>query len=272
MKKTKATPADTERLLSGDAPQDQGLGRLEPHLRALRRTGRGVPTEVQVERFAFAAARLVAASERRAAGPAPAAGASSLRSSRLRPRLAAAAAALILVLCASAGVAFAADRAVPGDVLYGLDCALEDIGLGDGGLQERLTEASQLVERGRIREGLALAVEALTAASGDSGPLRAAADALRTAMEPSSYDPTAQTPEAQGATAEKLRWLATAEPSAQEFVQTVNDLANSVSSHGQGGAGNGPEDSTNETIPGADSDPDAPGSAGNKGTGNGPQR
>lgn len=271
MKNTKATPADTERLLSGGAPQDEGLGRLEPHLKALKRTGRGVPTEVQVERFAFAAARLVA-TERRAAGPAPAAGTSRLRSSRLRLRLAATAAALVLVLCASAGVAYAADQAVPGDTLYHLDRALEDIGLGDGGLEERLIEASQLVERGRIQEGLTLAGEALAAASGESEPLRAAVDALRTAVDPSSYDPTAQTPEAQGAAAEKLRWLATAEPSAQEFVQTVNDLANSISSHGQGGAGNGPENSTNETIPGNGSDLDAPGSTGDKGAGNGPQR
>ena len=36
------------------------------------------------------------------------------------------------------GVGFAADNAAPGDALYGLDCALERVGLGDGGAQERV--------------------------------------------------------------------------------------------------------------------------------------
>ena len=272
MKETKTTPADSERLLSGGTPQSNALCRLEPHLKALKRLRRGVPTDAQVERFAFAAARVVASTEPRAVGPAAVSGASRLRSSRLRLRLAATSAALVLVLCASAGVAYAADQAVPGDTLYDLDRALENIGLGDGGLQERLIEASQLVDRGRIQEGLTLAGEALAAASGESGPLRAAADALRTAVDPAFYDSSTQTPEAQGAAADKLRWLATAEPSAQAFVETVNDLANSISSHGQGATGDGPSGSATETVPGDGSDPDAPGSTGNKGGGNGPQR
>jgi hypothetical protein len=39
------------------------------------------------------------------------------------------------------GVAVAANRAAPGDALYGIDRALEKIGIGAGGAQERLAGA-----------------------------------------------------------------------------------------------------------------------------------
>jgi hypothetical protein len=272
VKKTKATSADSERPLSESTPQDQGLSHMEPHLRALKRLGQGVPTEEQVERFALAAARLVPPPGPRPAVPFPVGAAARIRPSRLSLRLAGAAAALILMLGASAGVAYAADRAAPGDALYGLDRALEDIGLGDGELQERLTEASQLVERGRIQEGLALAGVALAAVSDDSGPLQAAAAALQAAADAAASDPSARTPEARGVAAQKLRWLATAEPSAREFVQTVNDLASSISHAGQGDSGDEPEGSTTGAMPGNDEDQSVTETTGNRGGGNGPRR
>lgn len=60
---------------------------------------------------------------------------------RLRPRATAFAATAAVVLSLS-GVAWAADGASPGDWYYGLDRALEVIGIGAGGAEERLLEAA----------------------------------------------------------------------------------------------------------------------------------
>jgi len=73
------------------------------------------------------------------------------------------------------GVALAADGAAPGDALYGIDTALEAIGIGDGGTAERLAEASELAANGFVAEALDHAVQALeqaraaVAAGGDNG-------------------------------------------------------------------------------------------------------
>ena len=64
---------------------------------------------------------------------------------RLVPRIATAAAALILLVTMSGGMAYAANGAKPGDLLYGLDLAFEAIGIGDGGAEERLAETIALV-------------------------------------------------------------------------------------------------------------------------------
>lgn len=58
---------------------------------------------------------------------------------RLKRRVTAAATSLMMVV-GMTGVAWAADSAVPGDWNYGIDRALEAIGIGAGGAEERLTE------------------------------------------------------------------------------------------------------------------------------------
>ena len=57
----------------------------------------------------------------------------------LKRRVAAAATSLMMII-GMTGVAWAADSAVPGDWNYGIDRALEAIGIGNGGADERLTE------------------------------------------------------------------------------------------------------------------------------------
>ena len=52
------------------------------------------------------------------------------------------------MLIALAGVAMAADRSAPGDALYPLDRAAELVGLGRGGVDERLREVDVLTRRG----------------------------------------------------------------------------------------------------------------------------
>ena len=73
---------------------------------------------------------------------------------RLRTRAAAVAAALVMTFGGLGGVAYAANGAAPGDFLYGLDRALEAVGIGNGAGDERLAEAAELVEQGHADHGL----------------------------------------------------------------------------------------------------------------------
>ncbi len=71
----------------------------------------------------------------------------------LRRRAATVAATVALLIGGGAGAAIAANSASPGDVLYGVDQALEAVGIRDGGAQERLEEVQQLVTRGDVALG-----------------------------------------------------------------------------------------------------------------------
>lgn len=73
---------------------------------------------------------------------------------RLRARLAVVVASMMALLLATAGVGLAANDAVPGDPLYGLDRAMERVGLGNGQAHERLAEAVALAEAGQLGRGL----------------------------------------------------------------------------------------------------------------------
>ncbi len=63
--------------------------------------------------------------------------------------------ATMALLIAMSGIAFAADRAAPGDILYGLDRALERVGIGAGGTDERMAEFETLLRRGDEAAALA---------------------------------------------------------------------------------------------------------------------
>ena len=56
----------------------------------------------------------------------------------------------------------AADGAAPGDALFGIDRALEKIGIGAGHAEERLDEARTLLSEGEASEALRHATEVLT--------------------------------------------------------------------------------------------------------------
>ncbi len=73
---------------------------------------------------------------------------------RLRNRAAAVAAVLVLMFGGLGGAAYAANGASPGDAFYGLDRALETVGIGNGGNAERLEEVKALVEQGHADHGL----------------------------------------------------------------------------------------------------------------------
>src|SRR5690606_1103504 len=74
---------------------------------------------------------------------------------RLRP-VSVLASVVAVVLCAagSVGLAAAADRSSPGDLLYTLDLALERIGIGAGGIQERIDEVDALIASDRPEDAV----------------------------------------------------------------------------------------------------------------------
>ncbi len=67
---------------------------------------------------------------------------------RLIQRVAPTVAALVALVMMSGAMAYTANGANPGDLLYGLDRALEAIGIGDGGAEERRAEAFALFASG----------------------------------------------------------------------------------------------------------------------------
>jgi hypothetical protein len=90
----------------------------------------------------------------------------------------------VLMVPATAGAALAADSAIPGDPLYGLDRAFEVVGIGAGSTEERLTEAVQLAENGKGQDALGHAILALQEDSTDAEArqaLQAVADQLSSA-------------------------------------------------------------------------------------------
>jgi hypothetical protein len=65
------------------------------------------------------------------------------------------------LLVVMTGIGVAADRAIPGDLLYPLDRALEAVGLTSDIVEERLQEAIALIERGETELAIVTANEAL---------------------------------------------------------------------------------------------------------------
>jgi hypothetical protein len=94
--------------------------------------------------------------------------------------------AVVALALLGSGAALAADGAVPGDALYGIDRFAETIGLDAGGATERLEEARSLVERGDHNRAVELAqeaVEELAADSSDSAAVEALESAAARIME-----------------------------------------------------------------------------------------
>jgi hypothetical protein len=133
------------------------------------------------------------------------------------------------------GVGYAANDAAPGDALYGLDCAMESIGLGDGGLQERVREATELVERGETEKGLNHVAQAIQdrAGLGDSGQangaLVRAANALQKSAQTGNQGDSSLI---QARVADMLRWmsanLAQSSTQGEEFGAGVTERAREI--------------------------------------------
>ena len=144
--------------------------------------------------------------------------------SRLRQR-ALIAASVAGIAALAVGGAAAADEAKPGDALYEIDRALEDLGINDGGDEERLEEAEELVDEDEVELALEAAEEALEdmdELEGDeaeelSGLLNAAQSVLTNGSE--------QSLERRTQVAEMLVFMATTDLKGKEFGQAVSQHA-----------------------------------------------
>lgn len=173
MGRVRTSDAEIERLLTGAPTSDEGLAALSGLFAALRDDDELEETTV---------ARLVAIAVEASPTPRRPEAAGSPRRTLLgsfRRRAAALAVAVAAFVGGTSGLALAADGAKPGDVLYGVDRALEVVGIGAGGDQERLSEAEALVDAGEVQLGLQHAAEVVAGTAADS----AAAAALQEAAD-----------------------------------------------------------------------------------------
>jgi len=244
---------DIERLLSGRATANLELNALAPLLQMLREQSIGGVSEGEVAAFAPVAAQAARSAISTVSKPVhEAAPASRVRF--LRPRLATAL-TLVFLLSGLTGVAFAADGAAPGDALYGLDRALERIGIGNGAAAERIAEAQALFQEGLVSEAIAHAAGAI-GESDDGNPGEAAsdaADALLGAADAVTSTDEGKADAVRASVAEMLTWMAanasSEEPlTGSEFGEMVAGFAKGISgrANGEGNAGDQPEETNGQ--------------------------
>ena len=134
---------EIDRLIESQIASDPELADLARFLTELRSEHIIEPSPAEVERLARSTAAVVRS---RLAPVRP-----SLRSQRPRSRLTAlrtysTTATAMLALVVFSGLGLAANASVPGDFLYGLDLAMERVGIGAGSLEERFSEAEVLAD------------------------------------------------------------------------------------------------------------------------------
>ena len=172
MERDNVTDTEIEQLLSGSATADGELAALAEVFTALRVTDN--LDQDAVARYVAAATGALPVARQE---PAPV---SRPLLTGLRRRAAAVAMSAGVFIAGTSGLAVAADDAKPGDVLYGIDRAFEAVGIGAGAEQERLSEAEQLVEAGKIQQGLQHTAEVLDSDTSDDAR---ASEAVRGAAE-----------------------------------------------------------------------------------------
>lgn len=285
---TVRTDREIEQLLSG-VPADGGeFDALVPFVDALRAQAVPTPSDAAIDRFAAEAAAIARAGLMTRATVSNVRFLSSLP--RLRPQLAAALATIVL-LAGMTGVAAAADGAAPGDALYAVDRALEKLGIGDRGADERLEEAAQLVADGDPERALEHAAETFdeaAAAGQDMAAVNEARDAIADAtvrVLSSAEDGSAAI--VQENVAILLRYIREnlgkdVGADGREFGQGVSELARNIATSDETGETDEPEGNTGispedvgeeQRDPGPpEGVPDGPGGNGNgdsNGNGNG---
>jgi hypothetical protein len=135
--------SDVEALIAGTRPMNEDSACLMGFIAELRTMGgTSLPRDV----IDFYAAEAAAAAGAYRPGPTQPQTRRGRTATRLRRKVLSAASTVAILLSAS-GMAWAADGAVPGDWYYGLDRALESVGIGAGGAAERLQEVEALQER-----------------------------------------------------------------------------------------------------------------------------
>lgn len=145
----------------------------------------------------------------------------------LTPRLAPAAVAAILLL-GMTGVAVAANGSAPGDALYGIDQAMEAVGIGDGGAHERIDEANVLVEQGNTAEALDLLADSLDEESTEaSQALQDASERIRQLENGSENADVVRSN-----VADMLHWMSLADLNREDFGHDVAERAKHIGNGG----------------------------------------
>jgi hypothetical protein len=204
--------SEVDALLRGRHPRDPELVELAPWVSALRVELNRPVTEAEIK----AASSRLAVAAREAASIVPQARTVWVR------RVTIATIAAGLLGCGVAGAA-AADDAAPGDQLYGLDRALEVVGIHNGGFPERLLEVKELIDRGEDEAALDLLADSLEE-EGDAEGKQALLDAAARLRENGSE----QSADVHAAVAAMLTWMATTDATGKEFGQGVSELAREI--------------------------------------------
>ena len=139
---------DVERLITGQRPKDPAFAELTAFVEALGSFRPVAPsTGAQESLVARAVAIVRSEEEQPATVPRGFIDRRDRRPSWLPARAAVALGAFVLLIGVSIAAA-AAHSAVPGDPLYGIDIAMEAMGIGDGSVGERIAESEVLVASG----------------------------------------------------------------------------------------------------------------------------
>ncbi|MGB8362757.1 MAG: hypothetical protein WCE80_15260 [Acidimicrobiia bacterium] len=169
---------DVEALITGGRPVDEDSACLMGFIADLRTMG---DTSLPRDVIDFYAGEAAAAAGSYRPSPAQPQARRGRPVTRLRRKVLSAASTVAILLSAS-GMAWAADGAVPGDWYYGLDRALESVGIGAGGSAERLQEVQALQEK----QGVGVVVPASSVPSTTNEPK---ADAVEEPTPSSSKRP-----------------------------------------------------------------------------------
>ncbi len=233
MSKSQISDRDIERFLSGLEPENEVLAELMPRLHNWHARHTGTPSDDKVKAFAVEASQTALASRPEHTTTAATREPSGRRlARRLSYQLGVGLAALVLVT-GMTGVAVASNEAAPGDALYGVDRALEAIGINDGAAAERIAEAQVLLDRGQAADAVAHAAEAISTEEGVEGSEAAAAllevaEKMRTTENGSA---NAQAVHAR--VAGMLTWMADAKdkdgPKGKAFGEHVSNMARGIS-------------------------------------------
>jgi len=266
---------EAEALMTGADGVRSDLADLADVLGSIRTAGQAFG-DTDISRLARAAA-LEARALPAARLDAAQAAARSEWMARMAPRVAVGALALIMLVVSSTGLAFAANGAKPGDMLYGLDRAAEVLGIGDGGSNERIAEAHALVASGAVAGGLTHAAAVLPATP-DNETAKAAIQKAATRVQGEPQGPSSYVAEQVGTLLSYLR-LATAagtvntgtlagfaeaigEPPAEAPGQSGNTPGLTGTTPGQSGTTPGQSGDTSESEGATDQGDDGPGQSG----------
>lgn len=251
--------AEVDTLLSGGTPTDPDLAALTGVVSGIRGAYSAEPSDAHVAAFAGRLAAVAAAAPLDG-GPVGA----SQSPRRLTRRLAAALAVAGVAVFGVAGAAAAdeVDGAVSGDALYGLDRALERVGINDGGAVERLAEVRVLLERGDVELALATSEEAIEALEGEDELDEEDADALAgllQAAESVLSEGSEQSHERRTQVADMLTFMAETELTGEDFGQAVAQHARGILEDDSDGVDAGDGGATPDVADAPGKSGDAPG-------------